>query len=493
MRKPNGIWVSPHEFVSFAEIKASAKPVATRARVLGSFNTGGWLPNPDPVLRKMGKSIQIYRDLLADAHVGGCVRRRKASVLALDHGFDREQSSSRAFAVVEKVFSRLKLRQVISGMLDAPLYGYQPVEVMWDYVDDYLVPVQLVAKPPEWFGFDDDNHLLLKTRDAPQGEAVSENKYLLLTQDASYDNPYGVADLSRCYWPAMFKRGGLEFWLRFTERYGSPFLVGKHPRSAHNTEVDDLLTSLEAMVQDAVAAIPDDSSIEIIEAAGKGSSAEVYERLLMFCRSEISIALLGQNQTTEADANRASALAGMEVTDEIRDGDAAMVAEALNTLVRWTVELNFDADMPVWSMWAPETTDKVQAERDQMLKLSGANFTNQYFQREYSLQDGDLGEPLPPQPMGMGGYPSFGERQPPRTEAVQQGAKQLVDITTPIIDHWLDKIRQFAEEEPTLEALQDRLLAEFDHLSEEELVPAMARAFEAVNLRGRYEVISRGR
>ena len=95
--------------------------------------------------------------------------------------------------------------------------------------------------------------------------------------------------------------------MQFTEKYGAPWVIGKHPRGTQDKEADDLLDKLEAMVQDAVAVIPDDSSVEIKEAAGKAGSAEVYERLLHFCRSEVSIALLGQNQTTEANSNRASA------------------------------------------------------------------------------------------------------------------------------------------------------------------------------------------
>ncbi|XLM22156.1 DUF935 domain-containing protein, partial [Chromobacterium piscinae] len=154
-----------------------------------------------------------------------------------------------------------------------------------------------------------------------------------------------------------------------------------------------LLDSLEAMVQDAVAVIPDDSSVEIKEAANGANNADVYERLLHFCRSEVSIALLGQNQTTEANSNRASAQAGLEVTRDIRDGDKEVVEEALNQLVRWVCELNFnDGDRPLFQMWEQEQVDEVQASRDEKLTRAGATFTPAYFKRAYKLQDGDLVE-----------------------------------------------------------------------------------------------------
>jgi len=170
-------------------------------------------------------------------------------------------------------------------------------------------------------------------------------------------------------------------------------LIGKHPRSASDAEKELLLDSLEAMVQDAVAVIPDDSSIDIKEAAGKASSTDTFESLLHFCRSEVSIALLGQNQTTEATSNRASAQVGREVTHDIRDGDKAIVSETLNQLIRWTCERNFSGGaMPVFSMWEQEEVDKILAERDQKLTQAGAKFTPAYFKRAYGLQDGDLVE-----------------------------------------------------------------------------------------------------
>ncbi|MGK3446188.1 phage portal protein family protein, partial [Escherichia coli] len=42
-----------------------------------------------------------------------------------------------------------------------------------------------------------------------------------------------------------------------------------------------------------------DSSIELKAADGKADSSEVFRELITLSRSEISIALLGQNQTTE--------------------------------------------------------------------------------------------------------------------------------------------------------------------------------------------------
>ena len=397
--KTKGMWVSPTEFVQFGEpSKSLSDQIATRGRSIDFYGLGMYLPNPDPVLKALGKDIKVYRELRADAHVGGCIRRRKAAVKALEWGLDRDKAKSRVAKSIEAIFADLDLSRIITEMLDAVLYGYQPMEVMWGKVGGYLVPVDVVGKPADWFLYSPENELRFRSRQAQlQGEELPPRKFLVPRQDPSYHNPYGFADLSMCFWPTTFKKGGLKFWVQFTEKYGAPWVIGKHPRSASDAETNQLLDRLEDMVQDAVAVIPDDSSVDIKEAAGKTGSTEVYERLLHFCRSEVSIALLGQNQTTEANANRASAQAGLEVTRDIRDGDKAIVQEAFNTLIRWVCELNFnDGARPVFEMWEQQEVDKVLAERDEKLVRAGAKLTPAYFKRAYSLQDGDLDEAAEP-------------------------------------------------------------------------------------------------
>ena len=388
-----GLWVSPTEFVQFGEPRKSLSgQIATRSRSIDFHALGMYLPNPDPVLKALGKDIKVYRELRADAHVGGCIRRRKAGVKALEWGLDRDKAKSRVARSIEGIFADLDLSRIITEMLDAVLYGYQPMEVMWGKVGGYLVPVDVIGKPADWFVYDDDNQLRMRTRQSPlKGEELPPRKFLVPRQDASYDNPYGFPDLSMCFWPTTFKKGGLTFWVQFSEKYGTPWLVGKHPRSTPTHETDAFLEQLGEMIQDAVAVIPDDSSVEIVEASGKGGSADVFERLLMFCRSEVNIALLGQNQSSEANSTRASAQAGLEVTRDIRDSDKGIVEAPFNQLIRWAHDLNFgDGAAPTFQMWEQKEVDEVQAKRDKMLSESGAKFTNAYFIRAYDLQEGDL-------------------------------------------------------------------------------------------------------
>lgn len=450
MSRPRGLWVSPTEFVSFSDAKRdklASQHVATRGRAQGGF--GGYnLPNPDPILKAQGKDIATYRDLRAHPRIGGNIRRRKASVLALERDLRRGDSPVRVERFIRDWLADLDLDRLLRELLDAPLYGYQPVEMMWRPVGMFTVPEDLVGKPAEWFRYDQDNRLRFMARDAGQeGELCDPGRFVVARQDATYANPYGFPDLSMCFWSAVFMKGGLKFWMQFTEKYGSPWVVGKHPRGATDDETNLLLDSLEGMVQDAVAAIPDDSSVEILEAAGKGASADSYREFLTYCRSDINVALLGQDQTTEANSNRASATAGLEVTEDIRDGDKGIVAAAMNAAIRLVVDVNFGEHVaaPLYELWEQQEIDKTLAERDKSLTDSGVKFTSQYWQRTYNLEPGDIEEPQLPAPS-----PEFSESAVVRPLLDQVALDQAIESLT------AEQLQEQAEQAllPVIEALQ---------------------------------------
>ncbi len=396
------LWINEREFVSLAEKPLSLRDeIASRKRSIDFYALGMYLPNPDPVLKKQGKDITVYKELLSDGHLGGCVSSRKAGVKALEWGIDRGKAKSRQAKLVEDLFTNtLKVGRIIGEMLNAPLYGYQPMEVMWGKAGDYILPLDVVGKPPEWFVFDEENRLRFRSKENYiNGEELPDRKFLLPRNDPTYQNPYGFAELSRCFWPITFKRGGLKFWIVFTEKYGMPFLVGKKPRGTDKKETDALADTLEKMIQDAVAVIPDDSSVEIMEPSGKGASAQIYAQLLEFCKTEVAIAILGQNLTTEVKGGSfAAAQSHMAVRGDIVDGDKKIVEEAFNELIDWIFDYNFGSGQrPVFSMWEEEDVDKDLAERDKTLSETGVKFTKTYYMRAYGFEEEDL-EINPPPP-----------------------------------------------------------------------------------------------
>ena len=491
-----GIYVTPTEFVSFAETRqrsSLSEQIATRERST-DMSFGFILPNPDPILKRQGKDIAVYRDMRSRASVGGPIRRRKAAVKALEWRVERGKASARVTRLANDVLATYDMDTLINEITNAVLFGYQPLELVWGPFNGAAAPLQVIGKPQEWFFFDNAAQLRFRSRQQPlQGEELEPRKFLLARQEASYDNPYGFADLSMCFWADTFMRGGLKFWVTFTEKYGTPWLVGKQPRGTPGSEVNNLLDKLEAMVQDAVAAIPDDSSIDILESGDKGASADLYERLLMYCRSEINIALLGQNQSTESNSNRASATAGLEVAKTIRDGDAALVMATMNQLLRWLTDLHDgeQAPAPTFVLFEEEDVNTQQAVRDETLTKAGVKFTKEYWMRVYRLQDGDIegapaGPSMPAAPGTAAAVPvEFVEGTAPAV--VPTG--ELNTAAAPIVMAWVRDLRALVEAHSEPQALQDALLEAYSELPTDELTEVMALAFELAHLQGRDQVM----
>lgn len=373
--------------------KQLSDEIATRKRSINYYSLAmSHLPDPDIVLKKQGKDIRVYKELLCDSHVFACVQSRKSGILSLEWDINRGLDKDKTTQIVNEVIKNLDVYKLINDILDATLFGFQPIEVIWKKVGNYILPVELKAKPPEWFCFDDDNQLKFRTKENYYGEELPARKFLCPQANPSYENPYGERTLSRVFWPVTFKKGGLKFWVIFTEKYGIPHLIGKHPRGANKEETDQLADLLEQMVQDAIAVIPDDSSVEIQE-ANKSSSAEIFEKLIDKMNAEISKAILGQTLTTEIGSTGSYAAANthMSVRQDIIDSDKKLVESVINQLIRWIYEINFsNQNIPIFEMYAPEDVDLTLAQRDKILSETGVKFTKEYFIKTYGLEDEDF-------------------------------------------------------------------------------------------------------
>lgn len=485
--------------------------IATRERSLDFAFFGQILPNPDPILKAQGLDIKVYKDLRSDAHVGGCCRRRKSAVKGLEWGFEREGAGARLHANLEAVFADIDIDQLVADCCEAVFYGYQPIEILWGRAGSLIVPTELRALPQTWFAFDPEAQLRFRTRANPfEGEPLPERKFLLPRQDASYANPYGFPDLSMVFWPMVFKKGGMKFWLSFAEKFGTPWLIGKLPAGTPQSEMDALADKLADMVQDAIAVIPDNAAIDPLEMKST-ANADMYEKLVLHCRSEVSIALLGSNQSMEKDSNRASSVSGLEVADDLRDGDAEIVCAAIKQLAGWICDLNgWSGPRPVWRMWDETRKGQERATRDETVTKAGAKLTAAYFQREYGFEDGDLEtnpSPLAGEGQGRGGsiatpasvpvIPAKAGIQPagtafadpsPAPTYTDLAATRLAADAAPAMRQWLATIRAMLDSSDSLEEFRVKLLAGYPHLNPDQMAAAFSQAFTAADLAGRYDV-----
>lgn len=361
----------------------------------GMYNLLCEMPNPDMVLRKTGKGIKALRELLANGHVGTCVESRKAGILSKKWKIEKGDCTEKEFEFWQTVLKNIDMHKFFEGILQAPLFGFVCFEVKLENNGKYLIPTKIEAKPQEWFYFKQNGELYFNSKTKSDGVLIDPDspKIILARHRADISNPYGEALLSRCFWNVIFINGGMKFWMKFIEKYGMPFAIGKYDRSTADDEKESLFLTLKRMVQDAIAVIPNNSSVELMEAGGKTGSSEVYERIISKCEKNISKVILGQTLTTDIGSSGSYAAANthQEVREDIINSDKLLCMNSAQEFINKIHYLNFgNINAPLLEIYDEEQIDQSLAERDNKIKNLGVKFTKKYIQKAYGLSEDDF-------------------------------------------------------------------------------------------------------
>ncbi len=313
------------------------------------------LPNPDPVLRRLGRAQDVYEAIGYDPHVIGELRAIRAGLLGFEWRIvpgGEGRAARRAAALAEQVLARppspgLGWPDVVWQTASAVFTGYAVHEVTWRREGGALVPAAVIDRPARRFTFAPDRSLRLLTRRSPfHGEAVPPRRFLVTRHMASNDNPYGIAVFSACFWPYTFKHGGFRYFVRYCEKHGLPWVVGKYPGSQDARAADELVEQLQRLVVDAVAAVPDDTDL-VLESPKSSGVSLPQERLINLCNRELSKALTSQTLATEiqGQASRSASETHRGRERAVNQADRQIVSGTLGTLFRWLTDLNFGEDV----------------------------------------------------------------------------------------------------------------------------------------------------
>lgn len=353
------------------------------------------LPNPDKILRKTGKNISVYRDLVNHYQVGACIEQRQAGTKSSKWNLLENTCNKEHYKIYNDILKNTDILSLIGNILNAYLFGYSPIEITWKKFGSYILPVEYTEKPHEWFYFNSEGDFFFK--DKTQGgkkqiDFKNNFKFLLPRNNPTFLNPYGQAVLSRCFWNVAFINGGMEFWVKFSEKYGMPYMFGKYDRNMTDKEKTDFLKTLSDMVQDAIGLIPSDGSVDIMQTGSSGSS-EIYKDLITKCENNISKAILGQTLTTDIGNNGSYAASQTHfgVREDIINSDKQLVEKTINQLISFINIVNFNDDItPKFEFETKEDLGIEKAQRDNQVAALGVKFSKKYLMRTYNYQEEDI-------------------------------------------------------------------------------------------------------
>jgi len=471
---------------------------ATRDRSVDSYlSILGVLPDPDPILRKLDANGTILNDLMADDQVTSVVQTRKVGTLNREwriepgnhSGAEPDALSKKAAAAFGEDLNSLNIFNFISQVLDAPYFGMTPIEIIYAPRGGLWHIGELRCLPAAWFRFDRQNQpRFLSMNDMLNGEPLPENKFVLALHFPTYENPYGLRLLSRCFWPVTFKKGGVTFWMKFLEKFGIPHTIGKYKEGTSNEKKAEILTNLRNMVQDAVAVIPEGTAIDVLNASGKASGSDgSFSALKDAMEAGISKVILGQTLTTEMPKEGGSYAASKtheNVLNSYRECDARLVKDAIEQIAWIYCQVNFPGAANPLFVWHEEDDPlKEFAERDKTLHETGVRFKKKYVSRVYSIPEDEF-------EMAADAAPAPGGNQFAES-ALEENQRILDEIMADVIPEGagaagkvIEQIMAAVNEATGYDDLSARLAGIFPRMKGERFQAILERAMYAAEMMG---------
>jgi phage gp29-like protein len=310
--------------------------------------------------------------------------------------------------------------ELTSNLLDVIYWGFQPAELTWDYMYGMWLHVQITPKPPEWFIWVINEvgipELRFLSKDHPiEGEKPDDPWTLICPRiKPTYDNPYGRGVASRCFWPIVFKRAGLEFWLNFMERFGTPWVKGKVDGNCDDTALTAFTDDLKTLVQDAVIAVSGNRDVEILESKSQKGNNDGFKILCDFQDSQISKTILGHTLSTDSGekASYAATKGALTVRDDIQKRDITMVRAIWSDITNLIMMRNGFIDTPRPNIVAYHAgeIEVERSTRDESLSRAGVRFSKTYFTRTYHLEEEDIEEIIDPSKLQVTGAKKENEK-----------------------------------------------------------------------------------
>ncbi|RYL22117.1 phage portal protein family protein [Acinetobacter piscicola] len=351
-------------------------------------------PDIDDVLRKAGVPRYKLRVLLSDDDIYQCVEKRQDKLEAAPFRIE-PANTTESIIINEQI--RKWWSKIVIGTQNARWFGYSVFEAVYSKIPMYHADTNttylgwewLGEKPMQWFEPKNDGRLLYRQDGVAQPIEVDQRLKFFLTQcKATYEQPYGEALLSRLYWVWFFKTKAFKFWAKFVERFGNPLLKGK---SIDNKKMKQALLDAHAL---SVVAIDRLDEVEMVSASGNQGGSAAFEAFDRTLEKRIQKVILGGTLTSGTDGGGSRALGDvhLEVERNKLGADIRMIVPTIQNIINALCEINGWKSHRI-IIGEEKSLDEKKADRDVKLKNAGANLTPQYFQREYSLQDGDVAEP----------------------------------------------------------------------------------------------------
>lgn len=461
---------------------------------------------------------ELFNDMEEkDSQIGADLGKRRQLAAELEwqivppDGADAREKKAAEQAA--EVFSGIEVEDLILDLGTGIGHGFANLELSWQRDGALRYIEQPTLRPHSWFRLhpDDQNCITLRDHTATGAELWPlgwvEHRH---RAKSGYVARMGLHRMLA--WPYLFQNYALGDLAQLLEIYGLPARIGKYPKNATEKEKATLLRAVVTLGQNAAGIIPDGMDIEFTEAAGKGSSADLYKTMLDWCERAKAKAILGGTLTSgTGEGTNTNALGNVHERGQMSliRSDVRQYAGSIGKQILWPMAaLNFGIDKPQraprFYLDCGETEDLERLSKSLPTIVGmGVKVPMWWFHEKSGIPKATSDEEVlmpkaAPNPFGALRLPASKPLLAALRQAPTQPGQpsyyrdatlnQLDDQAQPIVDGWINQVQRLVEQAESLEQLQELIANAFDDLDETELAKVMATAFEAATLAGRATV-----
>lgn len=253
-----------------------------------------------------------------------------------------------AKAIAEKAEAMLGDLDALPDLLEHCLRGIMPgyavAEILWAGSGTGIEGFNFIA--PNVIGFKDSMEPLICTQTSPLGEPLVPNKFVVHRHQARSGDLTRGGLIRPLGWMFCFSQAGIKDLLRFSEKFGMPFVSARIDENAWKNDRLKIAQLIRNFGSDGGGVFSKGVEIEMLQAAQTGG--DLYFKMLEYFQAAKTRVILGQTATSGDAQGFSSGGAQAAVRQDILESDAAQVAATIrrSILTPWTA-WNYGPAAPV--------------------------------------------------------------------------------------------------------------------------------------------------
>jgi phage gp29-like protein len=264
------------------------------------------------------------------------------------------------------------LPDLLEHCLRGILPGYAVAEILWEGSGTGIEGFNFIA--PNVIGFKDSMEPLICTQTSPMGEPLVANKFVVHRHQARSGDLTRGGLIRPLGWMFCFSQAGIKDLLRFSEKFGMPFVSARIDENAWKNDRLKIAQLIRNFGSDGGGVFSKGVEIEFLQAAQTGG--DLYFKMLEYFQAAKTRVILGQTATSGDAQGFSNGGAQAAVRQDILESDAAQVAATIrqSILKPWTA-WNYGpaAPVPVFEFDVAQKAD-VKALSEQVERLGRAGY-----------------------------------------------------------------------------------------------------------------------